>query len=256
MNILEIRLLGAPTLRWQQSVISISRRQVRALLYRLAADMQPMSREHLCWLFWPDLAQNDAHRNLSHLLTHLRVALPLEEMLNYTDDTIFLEPNYVWSDSATFQRLTAGKKGETSLEEMEKAVPLYHGPFLDSFALDSSSEYESWVTLQRSVLEKHYLAALMLLTEKEVATQNYRAAISNLQKVLLVDPFDESVHRRLMEIYALTGNRVAAVREFDDYSNYLQQEMAMDPLPETQALIRDISSGHFGSSYSAIRAHP
>lgn len=244
MAMLEIYLLGAPRLCWDRTLISIPRRQVRALLYRLAAEMAPISREHLCWLFWPDAAQLEAHRNLSHLLTHLRHFLPLESMLTCGDDAISLEPQYTWSDSADFMRLLSRRQGTVTVSEAEEAVALYHGPFLDSFVLDSSSEYESWIVMQRALFERQYLTALSLLAENEKEKHHYTTAISYLQRSLVVDPLDEGTHQQLMEIYAAAGNRVAALREFDDYSDTLRRELAMDPLPETQALIRQLCDGY------------
>ncbi|MFN8442877.1 MAG: BTAD domain-containing putative transcriptional regulator [Caldilineaceae bacterium] len=244
MVMLEIYLLGAPRLCWDRSLISIPRRQVRALLYRLAAEMEPISREHLCWLFWPDATQCEAHRNLSHLLTHLRHFLPLDLVLACNDDAISLVPQYTWSDSAAFLGLMSRRQNVITTSEAEEAISLYHGPFLDSFVLDSSSEYENWIVMQRSLLERHYLTALSLLAEKEKEKRHYPVAISYLQRSLAVDPLDESTHRELMEIYAAAGNRVAALREFDDYSDTLRREMAMEPLPETQALIRQLCNGY------------
>lgn len=244
MTRLVICLLGVPKVCWKGSLISIPRRQVRALLYRLATEMEPISREHLCWLFWPDVATQEAHRNLSHLLTHLRYFLPDQKMLCATDDLLLLDPQYVWSDSATFLRLLGAQQVTASVADATEAVAFYHGPFLDSFVLERSGEYENWVTLQRSLLEREYLAALSLLAEKAAELHAYSTAIAYLERSLAVDPFAENTHRHLIEMYAATGNRVAALREFDDYSDTLRREMAMEPLPETQALIRQLCSGY------------
>lgn len=254
MYLLEIHLLGAPTLLWNGSLISITRRQVRALLYRLAADMEPVSRDHLCWLFWPDTEQAEAHRNLSHLLTHLRCALPGDEMLIFGDDTVLLDTEHVWSDSATFQKVLHYGQKTNPIKAAEQAVALYHGPFVDSFALDGSNEYESWVTIQRAALEKCYLAALSLLADSAIHNQNYQTAIQHIQRAIAVDPFDESLHQRLMKSYVAAGNRVAAIREFDEYSDYLRKEMAMEPLPETEAVIRNLCHGNSWNPFMAIEA--
>ena len=53
-TILQIYLLGLPVVRWAGHSLTVSRRQVRALLYRLAAETQPIPRERLSGLFWPD----------------------------------------------------------------------------------------------------------------------------------------------------------------------------------------------------------
>ena len=47
---------------WAEQLVPITRRQTRALLYRLAADMHPVLRTQLCYLFWPDVAARNPHR--------------------------------------------------------------------------------------------------------------------------------------------------------------------------------------------------
>lgn len=73
---LRLYLLGSPLVVWHDRVLTISRRSVRALLYRLASDSGPISRGHLHLLFWSDAPEGVARRNLSHLFTHLRRSLP------------------------------------------------------------------------------------------------------------------------------------------------------------------------------------
>ena len=62
--------------------------------------MQPVPREHLCYLFWSDKPESQARRNLSHLLTHLRRALPASDDILSVDDQIALNGSLVWSGVA------------------------------------------------------------------------------------------------------------------------------------------------------------
>ncbi len=217
-------------------MLSIPRRQVRALLYRLAVDLQPVSRDHLCLLFWPDAAQLEAHRNLSHLLTHLRYALPDQKVLNDSNDSIFLVPELVWSDSATFQSLTSLSAKFATMEQLQQALHLYKGPLLDSFTLDHCCEFENWMTMQRSILEQRYLRVLAKFSDQSMLHGDYTLAIDSIQQALQLDPFDETLHRRLMQLFLNTGNRPAAVREYDTYANNLHRDLDLDPMPETTSL--------------------
>ena len=104
---LRVYLLGPPAVAWGNHPLLIPRRQARALLYRLATRLQPVPREQLCFLFWPDAPEATARRHLSHLLTHLRRALPIPELLLVAADQIALDASRVWSDVATFEQLCA-----------------------------------------------------------------------------------------------------------------------------------------------------
>ena len=134
---LRIHLLGPPKVEWAGRALDIPRRQVRALLYRLAARLQPIPREHLCFLFWPDTPDSTSRRNLSHLLTHLRRALPSPEVLLTPDDRVNLDPQQVWSDVVTFDRLCA----TLSYEGKRSATLQYEGKRSDSFQYERKPDH-------------------------------------------------------------------------------------------------------------------
>jgi hypothetical protein len=104
---LRILLLGPPDVVGAGQRPALPRRQARALLYRLAAADGAVARGHLAFLFWPDLPEAAARRNLTHLLTHLRRALPVAGLVLPGEGAIGLDPARVWCDMAAFTRLTA-----------------------------------------------------------------------------------------------------------------------------------------------------
>ena len=103
---LSIRLLGLPAVAQRQSRLDIPRREVRALLYRLANRLEPVSREQLCFLFWPNAPEITARRALSHLLTHLRNALLSPDAVTTRDDQVELNRHGAWTDTTAVQVYT------------------------------------------------------------------------------------------------------------------------------------------------------
>lgn len=89
---LEVYLLGPPRVAWGGAVLSIPRRQVRAVLYCLAAEPEPIPREGLCFSFWPDDVESEARRNLTQVLTHLRRALTEPDLVLTSGDRAGLDP--------------------------------------------------------------------------------------------------------------------------------------------------------------------
>ncbi len=252
---LEIYLLGPPKVMYAGRALAIPRRQTRALLYRLAARLEPVPREQLCFLFWPDIPESNARRFLTHLLTHLRRVLPFSEALRDTGDQIGLDPERVWSDTATFEKLcgslgradaTASSPGGRVAEVvrrgqgLEQAVALYRGPFLSGFSLPKSPEFETWAAEEQRVYERVYLRALAVLLEERVAQGEQHVAIAYAQRYLETDELAEDVHRRLIELYAATGDRCAALRQFEHCATVLERELGVSPLPETRAVYRAI----------------
>lgn len=240
---LQIYLLGPPAVAWAGRSLAISRRQARAMLYCLATRLQPVPRERLCFLFWPDTHESTARRNLSRLLTHLRRALPAPDVLVTSDDHVGLDPRCTWSDTAAFERLCAAQKSHRRTETLRQAADLYRGPFLAGFSLPDCHEFEAWATLERQTWERLYLEALAALIAEQTATGDYTAAIACARRYLATDDLAEDIHRRLIELYAATGDRSAALRQFEYCVTVLERELGVSPLPETQAIYRAVLEG-------------
>ncbi len=252
MNVLEIRLLGAPTVHWGGALLSIVRRQTRMLLFRLAVFGQPVLRERLCFLFWPDVSETVAGRNLSHLLTHLRQALPADDILCTADDRVYLNPAAAWSDVEEFRRVSNAAGADRDLNALAQIARLYRGPFLDGLSAPNCPEYESWMLLERRNLERRYREALSALIDQLALCGEYDQAVAYAHRYLAVDRLDESIHRRLIELYAARGDRAAALRQYRQCATLLERELGVQPLPETVSLYEVVLKGR--SSRQTINA--
>lgn len=252
---LQVYLLGPPRLEWNDRPLAIPRRQVRALLYRLAACLEAVPREHLCFLFWPDAADSIARRHLSHLLTHLRRALPAPEALVVTEDHVGLDAGQVWSDTAAFVHLCDMQAANRSVRALQQAADLYAGPFLTGFSLPGSPEFEAWAAQERRIFERRSLDALAALVEAWAAREAYDKAVACARRYLEVDDLAEEMHRRLIALYAASGDRSAALRQFERCVAALERELGVSPLPETWAVYQAILAGRPPPRESTPAAH-
>ena len=231
---LQISLLGPPQVEWAGQPVAVPRRQVRALLFYLASSQQPVSRQALHFLFWPDIPEAAARRQCTRLLTHLRRALPVPEMLQAADDSISLDLLQTWSDVGEFGRLCAVQESGHRFMALQQAVGLYHGPFLAGFSLPDSPEFEAWSLQEQCVQERLYLEALDALIQACTARCAYGEAIAYAQRYLETDELAEKIHQRLIELYALDNDRGAALRQFEHCATVLERELGVSPLPETR----------------------
>ena len=247
MSTLEVRLLGSPDVRRGGQPLPILRRQARALLYRLAVALQPVPREHLCFLFWPDCPDLVARRNLSHILTHLNSALSLDDLLLRQDSHLALNPDRVWSDTWQFERWCSTTGTGEGLRMLQHAVDLYRGPFLDGVSLSPSPEFESWMLLERRDWERQVQEKLSILVDRLTTLGDWAAAIIYARRYLAVDHLDEEMHRRLIQLYAITGDRAAAISQYQACASLLQRELGVAPLDETEALFRAVCANRVPS---------
>jgi DNA-binding SARP family transcriptional activator len=91
------------------------------MLYCLAVHLRPVPREQLCFLFWSDVPESNARRNLTRLLSHLRRALPVPALLVASGDYVGLEPDRIWSDAAAFECLCGTSNGQERIEALQQA---------------------------------------------------------------------------------------------------------------------------------------
>jgi predicted ATPase/DNA-binding SARP family transcriptional activator len=235
--------LGSPQLLCAGAAIPLARRQMRALFFRLAVALRPVARDQLAFLFWPDIGDSAARRNLTVLLNQLRQALPCPDLVLTQGDAILLNPAHLQTDTVVFAEALAQATRGGTIAPLTTAVDLYRGPFLDGFALPACAEFEAWAMQERQSWERRYLDALALLVDDYVARGAYPAAITAAQRALAVDPLAEEMHRQLITLYATAGDRTAALRQFEQCVVLLERELGVSPLPETRAVYEAVRQG-------------
>lgn len=234
-EILRVALLGTPAIQWAGKTPKIPRRQVRALLYRLAVEDKPTSRTCLCDLFWSDLPENAARQNLSRLLVYLAAALPGLPLIEADDLQVQLNPDIVQVDTRTFSQLWHHWLATESARPLQQAVRLYRGSFLGGFYLPGNRAFENWSQEQAAFWEARYLQARSILLEEAAGRGDFPAAIEHANQILALNNLAEEVHLRLMELYAACGDWPAALRQFESCATILERELGLRPSPPTQA---------------------
>lgn len=235
---LRVYVLGPAFVEWRGQRLAIARRQARGLLYRLAGQAEPVTRDELCFTFWPDVRDADSHRHLSHLLSQLRQSLPLPAVVRSKNELIDLDSDLIWCDSAAFLPACASDGGDVKL--LKQALELYRGPFMYGFSLPACPEFGNWVTAQRTQFERLYLDALSTVIDVEAKQANYNRAIFYARRYLRINGLAEDVHRLLMMLHLRAGDRPGALQQYERCVDVLKRELGIDPLPETRAVYRAI----------------
>jgi len=112
---------------------------------------------------------------------------------------------------------------------MLAAVDLYQGPYLDGF-------YTDWALLEQERLREVYLRLLGFLLEHNKQSGDYAAALTVAQRLVFTEPLHEAAHRELMHLYHLLGRNAEAIAQYQRCREILQDELGVDPAPETKAL--------------------
>ncbi len=249
MSQLDIYLLGAPRIECDGTPIEVDTRKAIALLAFLAVTGEAHRRDTLSTLLWPDADETRARGALRRTLSSLRSALG-GDWLSVSRDLIELRRTATLRiDIAEFQELLRQPPPESSGADdagsrwpapVARAVGLYRGDFMAGFSLRDSPEFDDWQNLQAEWLRRELIGGLQLLAGWNAEAGELEEAISYGHRWLAADPLAEEAHRRLMLLYAQSGERAAALRQYQDCVRILDDELGVAPSDETSALYQRI----------------
>jgi len=223
--------------------------KVRALLAYLAVEAhRPHRRDALAGLLWPDWSNRAARTNLRNALANLRAAIgdrsAAPPYLLISRDTLrFNRASDHWLDVAAFRSLVAQDPPVAS--DLEEAVALYHGCFLESFFLKGASAFDDWSLLTRERLQRQALAALRWLAAYYEQRGEYGRSRAYAWREVELEPWREEAHRQLMRLLALSGRRGAALAQYETCHRLLGVELRVEPAEETTRLYNEIRDGTF-----------
>src|SRR5262245_46109581 len=140
---LSVALLGPPRLALDGRPLNVTRRRSRALLYYLAAQDAPVSRERLLALFWPDHERAAAQQILRTNLHGLRKTLGARLLAE--DDALALAPDSDVDARRFAAQLVAPGDRAADLAE---ALALYRGDFLSDFSLADAAAFDGWAAAE------------------------------------------------------------------------------------------------------------
>lgn len=238
VKILRICLLGNfALLANEKTVNSLDMPRLQSLLAYLALHRSvPQSRSRIAFALWPDSTDAQAHTNLRNLLFKLRATLPeVETFLLVERLSICWQQETLWSlDVQDFEqaveRAAQARCLQNSLAErqaLEQALHCYQGDLLPTC-------YEDWIAEERDRLQHLYLGVLERLMALLEEADDYAAAIRVAQRLLRLDPLQETTYRHLMRLYAARGDRAAISRTYQSCAAVLKRECAIAPASITR----------------------
>ena len=255
---LALSLLGAFTVSLDGKPLSgMQTDKVRGLLIYLAVERwRAHRRQSLAGLFWPDYPEEGARANLRQALANLRQVLGEEQneppFLLVERETLQLNPQgECLLDVTEFERLTTPN---ASARDLDSALLLYRGDFLEGFSLKDSPDFDDWTALLRERYLQLASKALRKLGAQAAQDKAYEKAISYARRRLELEPWQEDAHQQLMRFLAQNGQRTSALAQYETCKEILKEELSAKPSLETERLSEDIRAGKVGYA-SEAEAH-
>jgi predicted ATPase/DNA-binding SARP family transcriptional activator len=222
-----------------------SSRKALALVGYLAVLGQPCARAALADLFWPDIPEARGRANLSWVLNKLSAMLP--GALQADLHTIQFRRAACWLDLAAFDQFVA----QDDLAALAAAADLYRGELMAGMQLDGCPDFEQWLTVEREHWHQRATHVLQDLINRYERQSAYQDGLRFVSRLLALEPWQEDPHRQRMRLLALSGQRRAALAQYETCRRILADEFGVEPAEETTALYEQIQTGRLAPAGAA-----
>jgi DNA-binding SARP family transcriptional activator/TolB-like protein len=204
-----------------------------ALLAYLASGTGLHRRDKLVALFWPESDHAHARASLNRAVHYLRSLMGEEALESVGREAIRLDLDRVHVDVWFFRRAVASG-------DLRTALSLYQGDFLDGVFLPGLEEFGEWVEGERRALRDSAESAAHQLADAAAQEGTWGEALTWARRAVDLDPYDEGGMRRLIEATAESGDRVEALKIFEDFRATLASEFGIEPPKPIEALVARI----------------
>jgi DNA-binding SARP family transcriptional activator len=205
-----------------------------------------LHKEQIIDRLWPELSAEEGDRDFKVALNAIYKVLEperqprVESRFIHRQGLVYnLNLEAIWIDADIFEVLVATgnralpSKTESAIQCYRQALAHYTGDYLPE------RRYEDWSSAERERLQLLALGTMTTLADLLV-TSTPLESIRLTQQVLAVDPVWEDAYRVQMRAYLAQGNRPLVLRTYQQCVKMLEQELGVEPLPETQQLYEQL----------------
>ena len=244
---LRITLLGKININLGDHPLThLRHRKSLALLAYLVTTGKRHSREGLAGLFWGYTSDANALGGLRKVLAELR-SLVGPYLLEQDRQVAFNISLPYQADVLEFEKGLQNihtQKAESlepsTINLLQETLDLYQGDFLTGFYVQHAPAFEEWVNLTRERLRLAALDGLFLVSKAAYRQSDYPTSIRYTRRLLELEPANEEAHRLLMSLLALSGQREAALQQYELCRNTLDRTYHLSPEAETNDLFQRI----------------
>ncbi|WP_405535289.1 bacterial transcriptional activator domain-containing protein (plasmid) [Streptomyces canus] len=142
-------------------------------------------------------------------------------------------------------RVDLHRTAESARQVIAAQSPLPAGcdPLLEDLSKELLPGWsEDWLMLERERWNQLRVHALEKLAQQFQRDGQYLSALQTALAAIAIDPFRETAHRTLIEVHVAEGNFANALKCYQDYQAFLQQELDITPSPQMTQLVQELMS--------------
>lgn len=209
----------------------LTRQPVRLALLTVVALERRIDRSRLIGLLWPEHAPEAGRHSLNQALYLVRQALGSDIVESRGESVI-----------ASRRLLCDALELRTAVDAggVHDAMELLRGPFKPALTAPPSHAFEKWADLWDSRVARVARRARLDAMDDHKRAGRYAQALEIAQRWVQEDRYQDEAQHALIELLFLNGHPTDALRQFDAYRGTIREELDVEPLPETVALVARI----------------
>ena len=231
-----LNILGRFQLTVGSTEVTVGASKHVALLSFLAATAPlPQPRDRLTELLWGERFEDQARQSLRQAVSQIRRNAGQHSI--ESRGGFYSISDQITTDYSEFMSLA----GTESTEELARAVSLWRGELLEGLSVPGSA-FEPWLSDERRVTRERFIDVLVQLVRNYLAGGNAREAVRTAERAVRMEPLRDDLRRLAIEAYASAGRRADALRQYQDFSRLLREELGAAPDPQTADLVARVSA--------------
>ena len=244
---LDIKFLGKVTIEYDGLDITDKfSAKTKALLSLLILNKdKSLNREKIISYLWPDSSEDSGKFNLRFNLWQLRNIIGLDEngnkFLHTGRSHCGINVNYIYNcdiiDIKTFNL-----KENVTIKKLEELRKKFNGEFFEGFYFKNCNDFNESIILERSYFEEQKIKILLKLVSLYEIEINYEKCNEILKELINIEPYDEEIALRILEIYEKNGKRSSAILFYEDFKKKFMTFLGIQPSEELEKKYLEIKS--------------
>jgi len=237
---IEVNAFNKAEVKLRNKTLSISdwkTQTSRDLFFLFLANPKGLTKEEVGLIFWPDSTDAELKLRFKNAVYRMRRAIGPETVLfkdGFYQFNQSIDYEYdVQSFLASIETARITKNDREKIDALKIAVDIYKGLYLPEID-------EVWVVAERQRYLNHFIKAVEELLSLLVSNKKYESALFYCEKTLSHDSCNEEIHRIIMNVHALMGNKAAVSRQYETCVAILEKELGTEPSPQTRTLFKSL----------------
>lgn len=243
----QLRCMGQPALFAPNGdpIRFRTKKHLALLVYLAVEELRNHRRDRLAELLWPKAETAEARHSLATALSILRPLFGIDA-LTTSREHVSLDRDRL---SLDLERLVS-----KDVLGSETSGALDVAPFLEGFDIPDAPEFAMWKDRQQARLLPMVKDALLLLMHRCRRTGESRLIEQLAERMLSLDEFSEEAVIAKMEARALAGDRLMALKLFEEWKARLFLELGAAPSASVEQLAARLRRGGWGPDVNDIPA--